>query len=111
MAAARVRARPGHVGFVVEKVALGQVFSECCPCQFSILIIIRGSYNRPIGGRRAKWTQLDSTPPLFQFKKKLAWWILGFWWLRNLYVTDVPMNLFIRICYMNFMSQIETIYV
>jgi hypothetical protein len=27
-AAARVRARSGHVGFVVEKVALRQVFSE-----------------------------------------------------------------------------------
>jgi hypothetical protein len=28
---------PGHVGFVVDKVALGQVFSErfCFPCQFS----------------------------------------------------------------------------
>jgi hypothetical protein len=28
IAAARVRARSGHVGFVVDKVALGQVFSE-----------------------------------------------------------------------------------
>jgi hypothetical protein len=29
--------RPGHVGFVVDKVALGQVFSEYFgfPCQFS----------------------------------------------------------------------------
>jgi hypothetical protein len=29
--------RSGHVGFVVDKVALGQVFSEyfCFPCQFS----------------------------------------------------------------------------
>jgi hypothetical protein len=29
--------RSGHVGFVVEKVALGQVFSENfgCPCKFS----------------------------------------------------------------------------
>jgi hypothetical protein len=27
-AAARVRARSGHVGFVVDKVTLGQVFSE-----------------------------------------------------------------------------------
>jgi hypothetical protein len=38
-AAARVRAqvRSGHVGFVVDKVALGQVFSEYFgfPCQFS----------------------------------------------------------------------------
>jgi hypothetical protein len=30
--------------------------------KFSVLIINRGRYNRPIGGRRAVWTQLDSTP-------------------------------------------------
>jgi hypothetical protein len=36
-AAARVRARSGHVGFVVSKVALGLFFSEyfCFPCQSS----------------------------------------------------------------------------
>jgi hypothetical protein len=36
-AAARVHARSGHVGFVVDKVALGQVFSEYFdfPCQSS----------------------------------------------------------------------------
>jgi hypothetical protein len=36
-AAARVRARSVHVGFVVDKVALGQVFSEYfgSPYQFS----------------------------------------------------------------------------
>jgi hypothetical protein len=35
-AAARVKPRSGHMGFVVDKVALGQVFSEYCgfPCQF-----------------------------------------------------------------------------
>jgi hypothetical protein len=34
-AAARVRTRSGHVGFMVDKVALGQVFSEYFgfPCQ------------------------------------------------------------------------------
>jgi hypothetical protein len=46
----------GHVGFVVEKVALGQVFSQYFgfPCQFSFrqllhnhLSIIWGWYNRP----------------------------------------------------------------
>jgi hypothetical protein len=31
--------------------------------KFSIIIISRGRYNRPISGRRAEWTQLDSTPP------------------------------------------------
>jgi hypothetical protein len=36
-AATRVRARSGHVGFVVKKVELGQVFSEYFgfPCQSS----------------------------------------------------------------------------
>jgi hypothetical protein len=36
-AVVRVRARAGHVGFVVDKVALGQVFSEYFgfPCQSS----------------------------------------------------------------------------
>jgi hypothetical protein len=37
-AAARVRARSNHVGFVVDKLALGQVFSEYfgfpCPSSF-----------------------------------------------------------------------------
>jgi hypothetical protein len=28
---------------------------------FSIIIITRGWHNRPIGGRSAEWTQLDST--------------------------------------------------
>jgi hypothetical protein len=33
----------------------------------SIIIITRGRYDRPIGGRRAEWTQLDSTPlPLIE---------------------------------------------
>jgi hypothetical protein len=30
--------------------------------KFSIIIITRGRYNRPISGRRAEWTQLYSTP-------------------------------------------------
>jgi hypothetical protein len=33
--------------------------------KFSI-VIKWGGYNRPIGGRRAEWAQLDSTPPLFE---------------------------------------------
>jgi hypothetical protein len=51
--------RSGHVGFVVNKVALGQVFSEYFgfPCQFLSSSIIWGWYNRPISGRRTKWTQ------------------------------------------------------
>jgi hypothetical protein len=39
--------------------------------KFSILSITWGRYNRPIGGRRVEWTQLDSTPPppIFELKK------------------------------------------
>jgi hypothetical protein len=58
------------VGFVVEKVALRQVFSEYFgfPCQSSFHQILH-HHNHPglatIGrgrrGRRAEWTQLDST--------------------------------------------------
>jgi hypothetical protein len=52
------------VGFVVDKDALGQVFSENVgfPCNhqstnFSI-IFTRGWHNRPNGGRSAEWIQL-----------------------------------------------------
>jgi hypothetical protein len=63
------------VGFVVVKAALGQVFSVYFgfPANHSTnfsIIITRGWHNRPIGGRSAEWTQLDSTPPLYQLKKK-----------------------------------------
>jgi hypothetical protein len=54
---------------VVDKVALGQVFSEYFGfpanlnfTKLSIIIITWGKYNRPISGRRAEWTQLDSSP-------------------------------------------------
>jgi hypothetical protein len=54
---------------MVDKAALGQVFSEYFgfPSQstnFSIIIITRGWHNMPIGGRSAEWTQLDSTPTI-----------------------------------------------
>jgi hypothetical protein len=47
-AAARVRARSGHVRFVVDKVALGQVFSEYfgLPCQSSFHQILH-PHNHP----------------------------------------------------------------
>jgi hypothetical protein len=69
-AAARVHVRADHVGFVVDKAALGQVLSKYLdfPCQssfhqfFSIIIITRGWHNRPIGGSSAEWTQSESTP-------------------------------------------------
>jgi hypothetical protein len=61
-------------GFVVDKAALGQVFSEYFgfPCQ-SFHQFLR-HHNHPgltqyaIGGRSVEWT-LDSTPQLYQFKK------------------------------------------
>jgi hypothetical protein len=56
------------MGFVVDKAVLGQVFSEYFgfPCQsfhqFFSIIINKGWHNKPIVGRSAEWTQLDSTP-------------------------------------------------
>jgi hypothetical protein len=35
----------------------------------SIIIITRGWHNRPLSGRSAEWTQLDSTHPIYQLKK------------------------------------------
>jgi hypothetical protein len=60
----------GHAGFVVDKVAPGQVFSEyfgfpanfhSTDCSTFIIFIIRGWYNRPNSGRRAKWTESHPT--------------------------------------------------
>jgi hypothetical protein len=51
----------------VDKAALGLVFSEYFgpgnhhSTNFSIIIITRGCHNRPIGGRSADWTQMDTT--------------------------------------------------
>jgi hypothetical protein len=64
------------VGFVVDKAALEQVFSEYFgfpanhSTNFSIIIITRGWHNRPISGRSAEWTQLDFTPHYTNLKKK-----------------------------------------
>jgi hypothetical protein len=55
-------------GFVVDNAALGQVFSEYFgspanhSTNFSIIVITRGWHNRPVSGRSAEWTKLDSTP-------------------------------------------------
>jgi hypothetical protein len=40
-----VRVRAEHVGFVVDKAALGQVFPASHATNFSIIIIIRGGHN------------------------------------------------------------------
>jgi hypothetical protein len=57
------------VGFVVDKVALEQDFSEYFgflanvhSTKFSIIISTRGRYNKSFSGRHTEWTQLDSTP-------------------------------------------------
>jgi hypothetical protein len=54
----------GQVGFVVDKVALEQVFSEYFGSSanlhftnLSIIIITQGNYNRPFSGRGAEWIQ------------------------------------------------------
>jgi hypothetical protein len=63
---------------VVDKEALGQVFSEYFfspanhhSIDFSIIITTRGWQNRPVGGRIAEWTQLDSIPHYTNLKKFL----------------------------------------
>jgi hypothetical protein len=54
--------------FVVDNAALGHVFPNTSvslvnrPTNFSIIIITGGWHNKPISGRSADWTQLDSTP-------------------------------------------------
>jgi hypothetical protein len=64
--------RPGfdptsdHVRFVVDKVALGQVFSEyfgfSWQSSFPYKFIIRGWCNRAVRGRHTKWNQSHPTP-------------------------------------------------
>jgi hypothetical protein len=63
------------VGFVVDKAALGQVSSKYLvplvnhSTNFSIIKITQCWHNRPISGRSAEWTQLDSTPHYTNLKK------------------------------------------
>jgi hypothetical protein len=63
----RVRARSGHVRFVVDTMALGQVFSEYfgSPCQSSFHQILHphSTIGPLVAGRRAEWTQLQTPPP------------------------------------------------
>jgi hypothetical protein len=63
---------------MVDKAALGQVFSEFLvspdnhhSTNFSIIVITPGWHNRPVGGRSAKWTQLDSTPHYTYLNKNI----------------------------------------
>jgi hypothetical protein len=64
------------VGFVVDKAALGQVFSEYFgfPCQSSFHQFIHHNNHPGLAQSAcsAEWTQVDSTPPPpYQFKKNL----------------------------------------
>jgi hypothetical protein len=58
------------VGFVVDKVALGQVFSEYFGLFCQSFHQFLHHHNHPwlaqeaFGGRSAEWTQFDSTPIL-----------------------------------------------
>jgi hypothetical protein len=62
------------MGFVVDKGHWGRFSSNTSvslanySTNFSIIIITRGWHNRPISGSSAEWTQLDSTPLLYQLK-------------------------------------------
>jgi hypothetical protein len=63
-AATRVRAGSGHVGFVVDKVALGQVFSQYFgfPCQFSLHRLLHIRYHLSSGAGKIE-KQVDSVSP------------------------------------------------
>jgi hypothetical protein len=59
-----------HVGFVLDKVALGQVFSEYVGFPYQSLFhqfLHHHNHPGPIGGRSVEWTQLDSTPHYTNF--------------------------------------------
>jgi hypothetical protein len=49
----------------------------------SIIIITRGWHNRPISGRSAEWTQLDSVPALYQFNFFYVDWFIRCIWRRK----------------------------
>jgi hypothetical protein len=76
-AKARVRARSGHRGFVMDKVALGQVFSEYFgfPCQSSFHQILKTHNNHPGQVQWANWwptCRVDPVglhSPLFELRK------------------------------------------
>jgi hypothetical protein len=69
-AATRVRAQSSHVVFVVDKVALRQVFSEYCgfPCQTSFHQILHPHNHPGQVTEVASVPKLDSPSPLFELK-------------------------------------------
>jgi hypothetical protein len=70
-AAARVRIREEHVGFVVDKAVLGLVFFEYFDFPRQSSFYRFRHHNRPIGGHSAKWNQLDSTPAIPNLIKRI----------------------------------------
>jgi hypothetical protein len=78
----KLEPRSGHVGFVVDKVALGLIFSECFgfPCQFSFRRLLHthhlSSGAGTIGQLVAdvnKWTESCPTPEkLTKFLRKVS---------------------------------------
>jgi hypothetical protein len=85
---------------VVDKVALGLVFSEYFdfPCQFSFhqllpySSVIRNWYNRPVNGRRPKWTQSRPTPRKQELLNILGLSILASSRLKHLQLVIFPVT-------------------
>jgi hypothetical protein len=61
-AAAGFEPRSGHVAFVVDKVALGEVFCEFSSRSTLIIIYHPGLVQRPINDRRIKYTHSHPHP-------------------------------------------------
>jgi hypothetical protein len=78
-AAARVECRSSHVGFLVDKVALGHIFSEflVSPCQISFHRLLRthhlSTWAVIIGQIMADVSSGLSLTPLQETKEKLKW--------------------------------------
>jgi hypothetical protein len=79
-AATPVRVRTGIWGLWWTKLHWGRfspktsVYPANHSTNFSIIIITRGGHNRPIGGRSAESTQLDSVSPYTNLKHQLINW-------------------------------------
>jgi hypothetical protein len=64
--------------------------------KLSIIIITRGRYNRPVSGRRAEWTQLDSTPHYANLKKIILIYVYIIYYLpkyqRRVDIRVIPVS-------------------
>jgi hypothetical protein len=99
--AAQVRVRAGMWGLWWTKQHWGR-FSPSASVSpanqdstnFSISIITRGWLNRPIDGRSAEWTQVDSTPHYTNKKKQI---ILLNYWIMNLHYWNITLAILYKI--------------